>query len=1508
MSLLKSLIRVASLTLLVTLLGTWSAQVGAKSPGLVWILTPTASTSSEPPAATKPRSAQLPLLTDDVIGNVGDQAMSEVVKENNLVLLNAGRIDTSTSEARELLSLKPNAESFEEQMAVIEGGTLSITAESCAPPDNAIEPDETVTVDLPLSNVGTSDTTNLVATLQATGGVTSPSGPQTYGMVVAGGAEVTRSFTFTASPGLLCGSNIVLTLQLQDGASDLGTVTFTQRLGTLGAPSTAQYSSGNIAVPISDNASVEVPIAIGALGAVSDVNVRVRLNHTFDQDVVIELISPSGTTVSLAANRDTALGGGDNYGTGPNNCSGTPTIFDDAAATQIGSGLPPFAGTFRPETPLSVLNGEPINGTWKLRVTDTATLDTGTIGCVTLEVVRQPYVCCGIAGTPIITSGGAPTITAESITPANNAPDPGETLTATFPVINTGDGPTTNLVGTIQTSGGITPVSGGVNYGIVTPGGGAVARPFTFVASGTCGDTVTVSIHYQDGALDLGTITYTFQLGTSISATSTFSNTTSITIPSSGTGATTGSPANPYPSNVTVAGLVDPVTKVTVTLKNMSHTFPDDVDVLLVGPTGAKMIVISDAGDTNDWVGATVTLDDAAVTALADTGNNQSGTYRPGNFGTVQDPFPAPAPAGPHLSPAPGGTATFASSFNGLDPNGTWSLYVVDDAATDVGSFAGGWDLTITTTASVCNSQSCSLVCPANITMPSDLSGTGATANFAATPTGACGVLGYSTPSGAFFPIGTTAVTATGTDGAMCSFNVTVTPLDVTPPGVEISAAAPDPTNMSPIPVTVTFSEAVTGFDAGDLAVGNGTAGNFSGSGAVYTFDLTPSGPGAVTVNIAPGVAQDGAGNGNTSAAPFSRTFDNVPPTVSLSSAVPDPTNASPIPVTVTFSEAVTGFDAGDLTVGNGTAGNFSGSGAVYTFDLTPGGPGVVTADIAGGVAQDAAGNGNDAAPPFSRTFESSGAPAITITEGGDPTATSAFLKVAGSVSDDGQVDRVTWSSSFGAHGEAMVQTVPPAGSEAGVDTMWQGTWSAVVPLRRGVNTLTFTAVDDTGEETAHVVAITVSEYRYYLAEGTKGPFFDTYLLLANPMTETAPVTLTFLPEGGGAPIVWSGSVAPQTRVTVPVDAVPGLESAAFSTIVTSTNAVPIAVERSMYWGDGLAGGHAAAALEQAARTWYLAEGSEQDLQPGVNFFDTYLLLGNPNAVPATVTVRFTPEQVPSFTREFDVPAQSRFTVSTALIPELANQAFGLVVTSDVPVFAARSQYFGPGYAGGESSEGTVDPSRRWLFAEGSTQGSFETYLLLANPSAAPVNLTVTYRLEDGTPIVTSKVLAGNSRLTIAVANEDPQLQQAAFWIQIDAEEPIFAERSMFWPTPADQWGAGHASPGARDAATSWVLAEGVVGQAVGFETYLLLANPTDAPADVQLRFMREDGTFVDKQVTVNAFQRSTIFVNDVVPEVAGQAFGVAITSTSGVPIVVERSVYWNQLGAGSNAGGIRIP
>ncbi len=305
---------------------------------------------------------------------------------------------------------------------------------------------------------------------------------------------------------------------------------------------------------------------------------------------------------------------------------------------------------------------------------------------------------------PVIQPDGAATITAESLSPPNNAPDPTEQVTANFPLKNVGGVSTTNLVATLQTSGGVTAIPAGENqnYGVVVHGGATVSRPFTFRADGTCGATITATFQLQDGATNLGNVTFDFHLGAPNVVTQTFSNAGAITINDAAS-------ATPYPSNITVSGAPTTITNMTVTLSGFNHTFPDDVDVLLVSPTGRKMIIFSDAGGSTAASSVNITLDDAASSVLPDSGGIPTGTYRPANYGAVQDPFVTPAPVAPYLTAAPGGTDTLTSAFTGAsggNPNGTWSLHVVDDLGGDSGTIAGGWSLTLVNTTYTCTVSS----------------------------------------------------------------------------------------------------------------------------------------------------------------------------------------------------------------------------------------------------------------------------------------------------------------------------------------------------------------------------------------------------------------------------------------------------------------------------------------------------------------------------------------------------------------------------------------------------------------------------------------------------------------------------------------------------------------------------------------------------------------------------------------------------------------------------------
>ncbi|MCA1639579.1 MAG: carboxypeptidase regulatory-like domain-containing protein, partial [Acidobacteria bacterium] len=133
-----------------------------------------------------------------------------------------------------------------EPTAVLSENGYQITAESCSL-NNAIDPSETVTVNITLRNTGAINTNNLIATLLATGGITNPSEAQNYGAVNVNGESVSRSFTFTAPSNIRCGDVITLTLQLQDGADNLGTVTI--NLNTGAARTALQENFDSVVAP-----------------------------------------------------------------------------------------------------------------------------------------------------------------------------------------------------------------------------------------------------------------------------------------------------------------------------------------------------------------------------------------------------------------------------------------------------------------------------------------------------------------------------------------------------------------------------------------------------------------------------------------------------------------------------------------------------------------------------------------------------------------------------------------------------------------------------------------------------------------------------------------------------------------------------------------------------------------------------------------------------------------------------------------------------------------------------------------------------------------------------------------------------------------------------------------------------------------------------------------------------------------------------------------------------------
>ncbi len=188
---------------------------------------------------------------------------------------------------------------------------------------------------------------------------------------------------------------------------------------------------------------------------------------------------------------------------------------------------------------------------------------------------------------------------------------------------------------------------------------------------------------------------------------------------------------------------------------------------------------------------------------------------------------------------------------------------------------------------------------------------------------------------------------------------------DLDRPEVAITSETTGPVGGA-FEVTIRFSESVTGFELEDIEVSNGTASNFNRvSSRAYTVTITPEATGEVRVEVGSNVAEDAAGNGNRAAEPLVIEADLERPEVTIARPT-EPVGLAGFEVTITFSEPVTGFELEDIRVTNGTASNFIEiSPQEYTATITPEGIGEVRVGVPEEVAEDGAGNGNQAAEAF---------------------------------------------------------------------------------------------------------------------------------------------------------------------------------------------------------------------------------------------------------------------------------------------------------------------------------------------------------------------------------------------------------------------------------------------------------------------------------------------------------------------------------------------------------------
>ncbi len=398
--------------------------------------------------------------------------------------------------------------------AVLSLGTVTPT-QVAGNGDAFVDPGEDWKFDVTLNNTGAAAAYGIVATLVSnTPGVVVTSGPISYPNIGASGSAANPGatpFRFSVT-NAACGTqaSFTLTVGYGGGSGTPLTATIPLAIGGLGGTSTFTYAGG--VVPIPDGVAPEVPGATatanlnvaGLTGTVGKVVFKflgsacttttgattVGLDHSWVGDLVIKLVAPDATSMTLVNRMGAANNSGNNF------CQ---TTLDDASAgaaiDTLGSAAAPFTGSFKPSTPLSTFAGKNGNGTWQLQANDWEPTDTGSIRAFSLDIravaCAAPSNPTTMTATKSVSGSFAPGGTVDYTVSLNNTgtgtqvDNPGDEFTDTLP-------PQLTFQSASASSGSISVVGSTVKWNGSIPGGGNVKIVISAkVNAGTTGQTVT---------------------------------------------------------------------------------------------------------------------------------------------------------------------------------------------------------------------------------------------------------------------------------------------------------------------------------------------------------------------------------------------------------------------------------------------------------------------------------------------------------------------------------------------------------------------------------------------------------------------------------------------------------------------------------------------------------------------------------------------------------------------------------------------------------------------------------------------------------------------------------------------------------------------------------------------------------------------------------------------------------------------------------------------------------
>lgn len=458
-----------------------------------------------------------------------------------------------------------------------------------------------------------------------------------------------------------------------------------------------------------------------------------------------------------------------------------------------------------------------------------------------------------------------------------------------------------------------------------------------------------------------------------------------------------------------------------------------------------------------------------------------------------------------------------------------------------------------------------------------------------------------------------------------------------------------------------------------------------------------------------------------------------------------------------------------------------------------------------------------------------------------------------------------------------------------------------------------------------------------YFAEGatkTAGLDFDTRIALANPGADIVTGEISYqLPSGVAVPVT-PFTLQPYERKTVQLDDQPGIAESGpdpsyeFSTTVKASG--PIGVDRTMTWDKTTYSGHAETGVVSASRKWYFAEGAT------IGGFNLFYLLQNPSAAPVDVEARFLLGTGQVFTKSYTLTPNSRFNIwanveningATPLASAELSAEF--TVVSGAEIIAERAMYRGssPLFKAGHESAGVTEPALEWFLAEGNAGEFFDHFVLIGNTTSNAALVQADFIVgNSGTTYTKQYIVNPNSRFNIWVDEEEVTPGNWPFRtgntdVSVRVRSlngvPLIVERAMWWPGSSSTWYESHNSPGSTRTAGRWVVAEGENGGAIGWNTYILVANTGSSGGTIRVRLLLPNGqTAVLQGLPVGPQSRTTYFLGELLSTAglpADTQAGVLIESENGaLPLVVERAMYRNVNGitfqVGTNALGTPLP